>query len=95
MSVGEREIGDDLLLGDVDDEARPFFEFRPVGLHDVGYVELDQRIDRDVDGHPQIDAELGEIEAGACSACARASSESVIRLDSLAPGMNALGISTP
>jgi hypothetical protein len=58
----QREIGDDLLLGDVDDEARPFFEFRPVSLHDASNVELDQRIDRHVDGHPQIDAELRKSE---------------------------------
>ncbi len=60
----EAEIGDDLLFHDVDDEARPFLEFRPVALHDVGDAELDQRVDRDVDRHPQVDAELREIEAG-------------------------------
>ena len=63
MSLARVEIGDDLLFGDVDDQARPFFEFAAVAFHDVGHRDLDQRVDRDVDREPQIDAELGEIEA--------------------------------
>ena len=44
--------------------ARPFLELRPIGLHDVGDRDLDQRVDRNVDREPQIDAELGEAELG-------------------------------
>jgi hypothetical protein len=31
-------------------------------LHDIGHRDLDQRVDRDVDGGPQIDADPGEVE---------------------------------
>ncbi len=90
----EAEIGDDLLFHDVDDEARPFLEFRPVALHDVGDAELDQRVDRDVDRHPQVDAELREIEAG-LERLRSDRSASVSGPIPTRPAMKAPGISTP
>ena len=58
------EVGDDLFFGDVDKKARPAIETLPIALHDVDYRHFAQRIDRHVDGHAQIDADLGEIDAG-------------------------------
>ena len=91
----QRQIGDDLLFRHVDDQARPFFELGAIGLHDVGHRDLDQRFDRNIDREPQIDAELGEVERSPLAPCASACSDNVIRPDSVAPGMNALGISMP
>ena len=68
---GQRQVGDDLLFGHVDDQARPFLELRAIGLHDIGNRDLDQRVDRDVDGGPQIDAELGEVEGSLERLCQR------------------------
>ena len=68
---GQRQVGDDLLFGHVDDQARPFLELRAIGLHDIGDRDLDQRVDRDVDGGPQIDAELGEVEGSLERLCQR------------------------
>ena len=62
--AGEREIGDDLLFGHVDDQARPFRRLGDVRLDDVVDRQFDQRVDRNVDGQPQIDAELGELSPG-------------------------------
>ena len=67
----QRQVGDDLLFGHVDDQARPFLELRAIGLHDIGNRDLDQRVDRDVDGGPQIDAELGEVEGSLERLCQR------------------------
>ena len=47
--VGERDLGDDLLLGDVDHQARPVVHLRAVRAHDVADRQLDQAFDRHVD----------------------------------------------
>ena len=59
-------------------------------LHQIGDRELHQHTDRHIDGEPQIDPEPWQTFA-AQSTLASASSDSVVRSASLAPGMNAAG----
>ena len=92
--VRQREVGDDLLFGDVDDQPRPMIDLRAVRAHDIRDRKLDQRVDRNVDGEAQIDAELGEIHAGLEHARERQLRQRDSS-DSVAPGMNAPGDRTP
>ena len=73
-------------------EPRPFLELRPIGLHDVGDGDLDQRVDRNVDREPQIDAELGEVERRPSAPATRPAPTARPGSTRVAPGMNALGI---
>ena len=60
--VGERQVGDDLLFRNVDDQSAPFVRVGTVGLDDVLDRNHDQRADRDVDRDTQVDAELGKVQ---------------------------------
>ena len=92
--VGERDLGDDLLFGDVDHQARPVVHLRAVRAHDLADRQLDQAVDRDVDGDPQVDAEPRQFSPD-LSALTSACSASVSTLASSAPGMKLPGSSTP
>ena len=59
----QRQIGDDLLFGNIDNEARPFLELAAIRLHDIFHRDLDQRLDRNIDRRPQRDAEVGKVDA--------------------------------
>ena len=55
--VGEGDLADDLLFGDVDHQARPVVHLRAMLAHDLADRQLDQAFDRNVDRDPQVDAE--------------------------------------
>jgi len=62
--VGERDLAQDLLLGDVDHQAGPVVHLRMVIAHDLADRQLDQAFHRDVDRDPQVDVEPRQVQPG-------------------------------
>ena len=59
--VHEGDVLDHLVLGDLQDEARPLVVLRPMFADERRKLQVGERADRGVDRGVQVDAEFGDI----------------------------------